>query len=338
MSGISNQVRQWLIVIVLAGLIFLVVKELRMFFPGFLGALTLYIISRGSYFQLVYHYKWNKSLAATIFLIGYTALLFLLVYSIVMVLGPKVDKYLHDPSLFTDTAKNAINDFQGKTGFIFFTEETAIDLLNRLSNFIPTLINNTVDMLANLVLMLFMLYFMLVNGKEMENWLDHVIPLKQDNINLLVTETKRLVKASAIGIPLISLIQGLTATLGYYLFGVDDYVLWGFLTGVFAFFPFIGTLLIWVPIVVFMYGAGETWNATWLLLYSLLVTGNIDYIARITILKKLGNVHPIVTVLGVIVGLNLFGFIGFIFGPLLISYIILLFRIYSNELLHKDLA
>lgn len=338
MSGISNQVRQWLIVIVLAGLIFLVVKELRMFFPGFLGALTLYIISRGSYFQLVYHYKWNKSLAATIFLIGYTALLFLLVYSIVMVLGPKVDKYLHDPSLFTDTAKNAINDFQGKTGFIFFTEETAIDLLNRLSNFIPTLINNTVDMLANLVLMLFMLYFMLVNGKEMESWLDHVIPLKQDNINLLVTETKRLVKASAIGIPLISLIQGLTATLGYYLFGVDDYVLWGFLTGVFAFFPFIGTLLIWVPIVVFMYGAGETWNATWLLLYSLLVTGNIDYIARITILKKLGNVHPIVTVLGVIVGLNLFGFIGFIFGPLLISYIILLFRIYSNELLHKDLA
>ena len=336
MSGISNQVRQWLIVIVLAGLIFLVIKELRMFFPGFLGALTLYIISRGSYFQLVYHYKWKKSLAATIFLIGYTALLFLLVYSIVMVLGPKVDKYVHDPSLFTDTAKNAINDFQGKTGFVFFTEETAVDLLNRLSNFIPTLINSTVDMLANLVLMLFMLYFMLVNGKEMESWLDHAIPLKQDNINLLVTETKRLVKASAIGIPLISLIQGLTATLGYYLFGVDDYVLWGFLTGVFAFFPFIGTLLIWVPIVVFMYGAGDTWNATGLLIYSLIVTGNIDYIARITILKKLGNVHPIVTVLGVIVGLNLFGFIGFIFGPLLISYIILLFRIYSNELLHKE--
>jgi len=285
---------------------------------------------------LVYHYKWKKSLAAALFLVGYTALLFLLAYSIVMMLGPKVDRYIHDPSLFTDTAKGAITDFQGKTGFTFFTEETALDLLNRLSNFIPTLINSTVDMLANLVLMLFMLYFMLVNGKEMEQWLDHAIPLNQGNINILVTETKRLVKASAIGIPLISLIQGIVATIGYYLFGVDDYVLWGFLTGVFAFFPFIGTLLIWVPIVVFMYGAGETWNATGLLLYSLIVTGNIDYVARITILKKLGNVHPIVTVLGVIVGLNLFGFIGFIFGPLLISYIMLLFRIYSNELIHKD--
>jgi len=336
MTGISNQIKQWLILAVLIGLIILVVRELRMFFPGFLGAITLYIISRGSYFQLVYHYKWKKSLAAALFLVGYTALLVLLVYSIVMLLGPKVDKYIHDPALFTGTAKAAITNFQGRTGFIFFTEETAIDLLNRVSNFIPTLINSTVDMIANLVLMLFMLYFMLVNGKEMEQWLDHVIPLNPNNVNILVTETKRLVKASAIGIPLISLIQGITATLGYYLFGVNDFILWGFLTGVFAFFPFIGTMLIWVPIVVFMYGNGDTWNATGLLLYSIIVTGNIDYVARITILKKLGNVHPIVTVLGVIVGLNLFGFIGFIFGPLLISYIMLLFRIYSNELIYKD--
>jgi predicted PurR-regulated permease PerM len=336
MNGISNQVKQWLILAVLVGLIILVIKELRMFFPGFLGAITLYIISRGSYFQLVYHYKWRKSLAAGLFLIGYTAMLTLLVYSIVMLLGPKVDRYFQNPSLFIDTARNAIGDFQVKTGFSIFTEDAATDLLNKLSNFIPTLINSTVDMIANLALLLFLLYFMLVNGKEMEEWLDHVIPLKHSNINMLVTETKRLVRASAIGIPLISLIQGITATLGYYFFGVNDFVLWGFLTGVFAFFPFVGTLLIWVPIVIFMYAAGDTWNATGLLLYSLIITGNIDYVARITILRKLGHVHPIITVLGVIVGLNLFGFIGFIFGPLLFSYIILLFRIYSSEVLHKD--
>lgn len=335
MNGSVNQLKHWLVLIVLVGLIVIVVRELRMFFPGFLGALTLYILSRGSYFQLVYHYKWKKSWAAVLFLAAFTALLVMLVYLIVLLLGPKVDMYLKDPTLFTDTAKNAINDFQSRTNFSIFTEDTAIDLLNRLSNFIPTLINSTVDMLVNLALLLFLLYFMLVNGKEMENWLDHIVPLNHGNINMLVTETKRLVKASAVGIPLISLIQGLTATLGYYLFGVEDFILWGFLTGVFAFFPFVGTLLIWVPIVVFMYAGGDTWNATGLLFYSLVVTGNIDYVARITILKRLGNVHPIVTVLGVIVGLNLFGFIGFIFGPVLISYIILLFRIYSNESLHK---
>jgi len=67
------------------------------------------------------------------------------------------------------------------------------------------------------------------------------------------------------------------------------------------------------------------------LLYSLIVTGNIDYVARITIMKKMGNVHPVITVLGVLIGLGLFGFIGLIFGPLLVSYIVVLFRIYMNE-------
>jgi predicted PurR-regulated permease PerM len=63
----------------------------------------------------------------------------------------------------------------------------------------------------------------------------------------------------------------------------------------------------------------------------LLVTGNVDYIARLGLMKKMGNVHPVVTVLGVIVGLKLFGFIGLIFGPLLISYLIVLIKIYINE-------
>jgi predicted PurR-regulated permease PerM len=85
-----------------------------------------------------------------------------------------------------------------------------------------------------------------------------------------------------------------------------------------------------------MYVSGDTWNATGLFFFSLIVTGNVDYLSRITLLKKMGHVHPVVTVLGVLVGLGLFGFIGLIFGPLLVNYIILLFRIYMNEYIeHK---
>jgi predicted PurR-regulated permease PerM len=112
---------------------------------------------------------------------------------------------------------------------------------------------------------------------------------------------------------------------------VDEFVLWGFFTGVFAFFPVVGTMIIWVPLVIYMYISGDTWNAMGLAIYSFVVTGNIDYLARITLLKKMGNVHPLVTVIGVIVGLGLFGFIGLIFGPLLVNYIILLFLIYMND-------
>jgi predicted PurR-regulated permease PerM len=183
--------------------------------------------------------------------------------------------------------------------------------------------------------MLFVLYHMLVNGREMERMLNRIIPLKQENINMLAAETKKMVRANALGIPLISIIQGLTATLGYFIFGVKEWALWGFLTGIFAFFPVIGTMAIWVPLVLYTYAIGETWQATALLLYSIVVTGNVDYIARISLLKRMGDVHPVITILGVIVGLGLFGFIGLIFGPLLVNYIIVLFNIYMNEFIQE---
>ena len=140
-----------------------------------------------------------------------------------------------------------------------------------------------------------------------------------------------MVKANAIAIRLSSIIQGLCAMLGYWIFRVDDIVLWGFLTGLFAFFPILGTMVIWIPLVIYLFSTGNTGAGIGLLIYSGVITGNIDYLARVSLLKKIGDVHPLITVLGLIVGLRLFGFWGFIFGPLLISYLLLLVKIYKSE-------
>lgn len=335
MPGFNNQIKQILILSMLIALILIAITQLHIFLPGLLGALTLYILSRGSYFQLVYNRKWRKGWTAGLFLFGYVFLLCLVIYVIVILLGPKIQQFLDDPALMINTAKKAVADLQLKTGFTFITENELSAFLKRLSGLLPKLINDTADLLLNLVLMLFMLYYMLVHAKVMEQYLGIIIPLKHNNVEILASETKRIVKASALGIPIISIIQGLAATLGYFLFGIDDFVLWGFITGVFAFFPVVGTMLIWIPLVLSVYAGGDTWNATWLFFYSAIVTGNVDYLARITLLKRMGNIHPVVTVLGVLVGLGLFGFIGLIFGPLLVNYIVLLFRIYSNEFIEN---
>jgi predicted PurR-regulated permease PerM len=338
MPGFNYKIKQVLILSLLVALVLLSLKELHIFLPGLLGALTLYILSRGSYFQLIYHRKWKKGWSAGLFLIGYILLIGLLIYVTIVLLGPKIQGFFNEPVLMLNAANEAIAEIQRKAGLTFITENSLSDIINKLLALIPTLLNDTADLFINLVIMLFMLYYMLVHSKEMEQYLDRIIPLKKNNIDVLASETKRIVKASALGIPLICIIQGLTATLGYFIFDVNEFVLWGFLTGVFAFFPVVGTLIIWVPLVIYIYAGGDTWNATGLFLYSLIVTGNVDYLARITILKKLGHVHPVVTVLGVLVGLGLFGFIGLIFGPLLVNYIILLYRIYANEFLenHPD--
>ena len=186
--------------------------------------------------------------------------------------------------------------------------------------------------------MLFVLYYMLFYGREIERMLNRIIPLRQENINMLASETKKMVKANALGIPLISIIQGITATIGYFIFGVNEWALWGFLTAIFAFFPVVGTMVVWVPLVLYTYAIGNTWQATGLLIYCIVVVGQIDYLARITIMKRIGDVHPVTTILGVIVGLGLFGFMGLIFGPLLISYLVLLFKIYMNEFIEDPVV
>jgi len=300
-----------------------------------LGALTLYILSRGSYFQLIYHRKWRKGWTAGLYLLIYFLILALLVYATFTMLEKQVHPFLNDPDTLLTEAKAAIDNMQQKAGINFIEVETLDNFQQKIAAFLPSLLNDTANLLANLGILLFVLYYMLVHGKEMESYLGRILPLKQPNIDLLAAETKRVVKVSALGIPLISIIQGSVATVGYIIFGVNEFALWGFLTGVFAFFPIIGTMIIWVPIVVFLYAGGDTWNATGLFLFSLIVTGNVDYLSRITLLKKMGHVHPLVTVLGVIAGLSLFGFIGLIFGPLLVNYIILLFRIYTNEFIEN---
>ncbi|HEY6062714.1 MAG TPA: AI-2E family transporter [Chitinophagaceae bacterium] len=331
MTNFNNQIKQVLLLSLLIVLILLAIRELYIFLPGLLGALTLYILSRGSYFQLIYHRKWRKGWSAGLFLLGCMLLLVFVLYITAVLLGPKINRFLNSPVEIMNKANEAISDLQQKAGFTFFSENALSDIMNRFSAIIPKLLNDTTNLIINLAIMLFMLYYMLVHGKEMENYLTRIIPLKKNNIDVLASETKLIVKASALGIPLISIIQGLTAMLGYYIFGVNEFVLWGFITGVFAFFPVVGTMIIWIPLVIYVYASGDTWNATGLFFYSLIVTGNVDYLSRITLLKKMGHVHPVVTVLGVLIGLGLFGFIGLIFGPLLVNYIILLFRIYMNE-------
>lgn len=331
MALFNDRLKQILILILIILLIILSVKELVIFLPGILGAITFYILSRAGYFQLVYNRKWKKGNAALLYLLYYLILLGIPIFLAVTLISPKLNELLNDPTAAVESIKSAVAQVQAKAGVNFISEKSLSSSLEKAAAYIPSILNSTANLLTNLILMLFFLYYMLYYGSDIEKTMVKLIPLKSENTSLLATETKRLIKANALGIPLISIIQGLVATLGYFIFKVDEFALWGFLTGVFAFFPVVGTMIVWVPLVIYMYATGNTLNATGLLAYSVIITGNIDYVARITIMRRMGDVHPVVTVLGVIIGLGLFGFIGLIFGPLLVSYIIVLSKIYMNE-------
>jgi len=332
----NNKLKQIIFLFFLIVIIILVLIELNTYLPGILGAITLYILSREKYFQLVYKYKFGKLWVSLLFVLGYLIILGLPFFLAGSLITPKINTLLTDPAATIASIKSTLQVIQLKLGFNLTFEKTLNSIVEKLTSILPALFNNTANLLSNLVITLFLLYYMLCSGSAMEKALFKMIPLKEENKILLATETKITIKSNAIGIPLISLIQGFTAGIGYLIFGVSDVFLWGFLTGIFSFLPILGTMIVWVPICIFMYATGNTAMAIGLALYSLIVTGNIDYFARMAIMKKLGDVHPVITLFGIILGLNLFGFIGLIFGPLLLNYIIVLFKIYTNEFIDND--
>ncbi|MFZ9717959.1 MAG: AI-2E family transporter [Chitinophagaceae bacterium] len=331
MQTFNNRLRQILLMLLIVALAVLLVAELYVFLPGFLGAITLYILTQESYRELIKKRKWRKGLTALLFMLAMLLLIVVPAMVAVQILSPKINLVFHNSQEAVIGLKTLAARVKAMSGIEIFNEKSILALQEKIGNFIPSFLNSTATVLGNMAMMFFLYYYLLISGDALEKTIHRNIPLKEENIRALAHETKSMVRANAIGIPVISMVQGFFALIGYLIFGVNDYLLWGFMTGLFAFFPIVGTMVIWVPVTIYLYSLGQTWQAGGLLLYSLLVMGNMDTVARLTFMRKMGNIHPVITLLGVIAGLNLFGFWGFIFGPLLVSYLIILIKIYVNE-------
>ncbi|HVK97787.1 MAG TPA: AI-2E family transporter, partial [Flavisolibacter sp.] len=131
------------------------------------------------------------------------------------------------------------------------------------------------------------------------------------------------------------LLQGIIALVGYLIIGVSEPWLWFVATTIAAMLPVVGAALIYGPLTIMFFVQGNTGQGIALALWGFGLVGLVDNWFRFMLNKKIGDIHPLITVFGVLVGIQLFGFIGLIFGPLLISMFILSLRIYSSEFISK---
>jgi predicted PurR-regulated permease PerM len=327
----NNRLRQLILLLIIAVLAFLLMKQLAIFLPGFLGAVTLYILLRNSYFSLTIKKKWSKTWLAVLFIISTITLIAIPIYFSIELVSTKVSAMLKNPEEQIAKAKTIGNKLESVSGIKILSDENIKSFQNKAATIIPQILNSSAGILSNFAIMFFLLYFLLKNGREVEKFLDRTIPLKEQNVTLLRNETINMIRANAIGLPVLAIIQGIIATVGYAIFGVQDAILWGFITGVCSLIPVVGTAIVWIPLVAYFFAVGNNSSAVGLLIYAVILITNIDYVARLTILKKFMDIHPLITIFGVIVGIGLFGFWGVIFGPLLISYFIILVKIYMNE-------
>lgn len=325
------QMTQFVLLLLILGAIILVGTQLYPFLPGLLGAITLYILLRQWFFKVTVVYNWRPWLAATLFIVGAIVVFVIPFLITAMLLAPKVTALLHNPAVVTDVLNATTKKLHGYMPQLIPDEAQIGGMLSKASKKLPSFLGGTLQVLTNLLLCFFLLYFMLISGRKMERRMQEFVSLKDENIDDIWASTRVMVVSNAIGIPVLAIIQAVAATVGYMIFGVEGALIWGLLTGILSMLPVVGTAIVFVPLVAYLYATGHSGQATGVLIYAIVVISNIDNVMRFTLLRKLGDVHPIITVLGVMVGVPLFGFMGLIFGPLLLSYMLLLIRIYRVE-------
>jgi predicted PurR-regulated permease PerM len=306
---------------------------LRAFLSPLLGAVIIYIIIRRPYFYLTEtaKRKWPRPIAALLLMFISLIIVVLPVLLLSFMLSNKVNYLiLHYKDILT-VAQGFSEQAQDYLGINLVSADTVSHLTTLAADLVPKLISATANIVIDILLVYLFLYFMITNARQIETQVRGYLPFKEENNLLLVHELKTQTISNAIGIPALAVVQAGAALIGYLIFGAKDPWFWAALTGLLSFIPVFGVGAAWISVSVLLYISGNHWMAIGLFIYCIVIITAIDNGFRILVQKRLGDVHPLITFFGVIMGLDLFGFVGIIFGPLLISYFILLLRIYRNE-------
>ena len=311
--------------VLILGLGITICIELTPFLGGLLGAATIYVLLRRQMQVLTACRRWRRSLAASL-LLAEAVLCFLVPISLIVWM---VVNQVQDITLL----KHIAALIHEKTGYNLWQEENISSMIGMIPKLGQWVVSSIFDFGVNIVVLLFVLYFMLIGGRRMEEYCREILPFDSSVSGSVMREVHMIVRSNAIVIPLLAVSQGVVAYIGYLAFGVPAPLFWGVLTCFATIIPIFGTALVWLPLAGYMALAGEWGPAVGLTLYGGLVVTHVDNVVRFVMQKKLADTHPLVTIFGVFIGLSLFGFMGVIFGPLLLEMFVFCVNIFKKRYL-----
>ena len=281
--------------------------------------------------SLVEKYHWKKWLAATLIIFISFLVIIIPAFGLVYALIGRVQTVLTDPQAVVMGYHTLINNLNGFLGFELINGSMIAEYIKSLAAEVPSILNTSLMLFGNILLMYFLLYNLLVNIGRVEKAMFYYLPFSRDGANVLTKELHDMTIANAIAVPLIALGQGIVASIGFWIFGLRDPFFWGIMCGCTSILPVVGAALIWLPAGIFMLSTSASWQGIGILIYGAVVISTVDNIFRFFFARWFADVHPVITILGVIIGLQWFGLPGLVFGPLLISYFFLLLKLYRKE-------
>ena len=226
------------------------------------------------------------------------------------------------PSIFST------DKFSEEVGSMFYSFVT--NITNSLISYLSQLILNFPKMLLQLVVVLFTFYFVLKDKKQFFNYVQSLMPFSKEIEKKIVDQTKRITISVVYGQVIIGFIQGIIAGLGLFIFKVPNALLLTSIMIVAGIFPIIGTAIVWIPIVLFLFIEGNTGAAFGVILFGI-ISSVADNFLRPIIVSRRSKIHPAILLIGMIGGLYMFGILGFILGPLILAYLLILLEVYRDR-------
>ncbi|RFP63962.1 AI-2E family transporter [Hymenobacter lapidiphilus] len=320
-----------LLIVCLVGLTALILLGLGSYITAFLGAGVLYVVLRPWFAALVHRRHWNRQLVTAGLLVFAVVVIIMPFTGLVLMLVNRIRLYAQD----TSQIMTVLHLVEQKTGYQFTTETNVREIIQQavawLSTRIPSLASGLLHFTVIIGLMLFTLYFMFVQEEAFVRGLRRYLPFRAGTLQELGDSLRNTVNANVLGQALIALVQALLTTLTLQVFGVKDALFWGTLSFFTAFIPVLGTPLVWGPAAILKLAQGNVGQGVGILVVGVIVIINIDNLLRIVLARRMGDIHPLITLAGVVLGVELFGILGLVMGPLLLSYLIVLVGVFERE-------
>lgn len=196
-----------------------------------------------------------------------------------------------------------------------------------------SLVGTATRLALNLTIAFFGLYYLLLRPGHTWEAVRPYIPFSALNADKLQQRFNDVTISTLIGTGLTAAVQGLLVAIGFALTGLPNAVFWGVFTVVVAILPVVGAGLVWGPGVLALVLDGRAGAAVALAIWGVVAVGGVDYLIRPMVFKRWAQIHPIVTLVGAVAGVPYFGILGLLIGPLALSYLFELIRMYREEYL-----
>lgn len=323
-----------LIILIILGCAIL--YSLRTIAGSLLSTVIMYNIFKPIYLLLTERRGWNRILAAVAIIVSSFVILIVPFVTLSFMVIRKITDFNQDP-MRIKILLGKLDDFAGSK---LNQPDLLENIIQRLRTFaeglFPSILGGAVDLLLGIVIMYFLLYFMFTKHEQFEDGLLHYSPFSEQNSLKFATELKNTTYSNILGQGFIAVVQGSLVGVGFFMFGINDAIFWGVISTFLSFLPVIGSPLVFVPAAIIELANGNKFAGIGLLLWGFLLITSIDNVIRFIIAKRVADTHPIITGIGVVIGIPVFGIMGIVFGPLLFSYFILTIRIYETSRLATE--